>query len=135
MYNQHPRFIAIQFQCVTPEKWGGSIKSVVVSSNGQTYSTLEFRYSSQLTPALTSISPTQGDSGDNVTINGTLLDPDNMMVWVGAAECTDITGSEDMVGFSDYYYSISLDWMSDINTLQSLISLSALFSNRIINTT
>nr|XP_039260770.1 fibrocystin-L-like [Styela clava] len=84
-------------ECETPVLSGSRTRTVVVTSNGQTYSSLQFEYHNDVTPSLTSISPSSGDPGDQVKINGTKLEPNNTKIYVGTAECTNVVGTETSV--------------------------------------
>lgn len=76
-------------ECLTPAGTDGA-KTVTVISNGVTYTqTLTFTYGLAMTPSVTSISPSSGQSGDTVTITGTKFDTvtGNNVVKVGGATC------------------------------------------------
>ena len=74
-------------KCVTPPHAAGAV-SVIVTSNGVVYPADDsFSYASVATPTVTSINPTEGVSGDTVTIVGTDFGVANS-VTIGGATCT-----------------------------------------------
>ncbi|KAI8520669.1 hypothetical protein Bbelb_004230 [Branchiostoma belcheri] len=90
---------ATSISCVTPAATqdGDHTVQVSVVSNGQTYPSLDFTYAADRTPVVDGISPSQGTSGDTVTITGSRFtsgstrrrrnSSSGVSVYVGAVPC------------------------------------------------
>ena len=57
--------------CITPAHAAGEVDFVVTSSGGQQFTPVRFNYSTEHTPTISSVSPSQGFSGQDITIAGT----------------------------------------------------------------
>lgn len=93
-----------QIICITPPHAEGS-ETVTVTSAGHTYTTLTYKYTTAMTPVVSSLTPSTGKSGVTITITGTAFSDEASEVtviidfvecsvtssWVTSIECT--TGS------------------------------------------
>lgn len=75
--------------CVTPPASAAHTAQLQVVSNDVNYATIDFIYSDQDTPQMTSLSITSGYPGDALTISGARFGTaaENVAVWVDVAVC------------------------------------------------
>ncbi|XP_071488092.1 fibrocystin-L-like [Diadema antillarum] len=87
-----------EISCITPANSAGSY-DLVVTSDGETYSTQSYVYSSSSTPTITSVSPSSGETGDSITISGSAFSNDtaDVSVTIDGVECTVTSASTSTV--------------------------------------
>ena len=78
-----------QIICITPPHAEGS-ETVTVTSGEHTYTTLMYESTAAMTPVVSSLSPTTGQSGDNITITGTAFSDEasEVTVIIDFVECS-----------------------------------------------
>ncbi|XP_078490230.1 fibrocystin-L-like [Ciona intestinalis] len=74
-----------QFSCVAPRVGTTKEVSVVISPSG--FPVLKYTYTAELTALATSIQPSEGVTGEMVTITGTRLNSTNISVFIGDSIC------------------------------------------------
>ncbi|XP_052286416.1 fibrocystin-L-like [Dreissena polymorpha] len=82
--------------CTTPAHTAATV-NVAVTSNGQSFPTASFAYSTSSTPTIASISPVMGLPGDSLVISGSNLDGSSVDVMLGPTECTIISKSASQI--------------------------------------
>ena len=84
--------------CITPTNSNGREESVnlKIMSNTISYPMTTFNYTNQATPNISSINPTNGSAGTEITITGTGFDSqkEKVTVNIGAASCGVVSSSE-----------------------------------------
>jgi hypothetical protein len=82
--------------CLTPSNGREETVELRITSNQIAYPVSNFTYSNRVSPNISSINPTNGSAGTELTITGTNFasDKDKISITIGKAECTVISSSE-----------------------------------------
>lgn len=82
--------------CITPSNGREETVELRITSNQIAYPVSNFNYSNQVSPNISSINPTKGSAGTELTITGTNFasEKEKISVSIGKAECTVISSSE-----------------------------------------
>ncbi|XP_073535878.1 fibrocystin-L [Phyllobates terribilis] len=83
-------------QCITPPSTTAKNATLNINIPSASYPSLSFYYSEADTPTVTSVLPTTGPSGTNITVSGSGfgLETSQMTVTIGNAKCTIISASD-----------------------------------------